>query len=186
MAWRTVRTFDAAGPLISRSRGSCVRFTGGSDLSPSCRPELALRSMVRLRIYEDAGISGSNGRDKRPGLERQRVIIRSAFLSLDDACHGGTASTSVAGQTRTSACATGMSALPPHNGPRAPRTSCPLRAKKRHCIGHSIILSARSTNSAGSSRPIAFAILRLTTKLEIGRLLNRDIHRFAAKQDFGS
>jgi hypothetical protein len=26
--------------------------------------------MVRLRIYEDAGISGSNGRDMRPGLER--------------------------------------------------------------------------------------------------------------------
>ena len=34
MAWHAVRAFDAAGPLISRSRGSCVRFTSGSDLSP--------------------------------------------------------------------------------------------------------------------------------------------------------
>jgi len=41
VAWHAVRAFDAAGPLISRSRGSCVRFTSGSDLSPQ---GLALRS----------------------------------------------------------------------------------------------------------------------------------------------
>jgi hypothetical protein len=41
VAWHAVRPFDAAGPLISLSRGFCVRFT--SDLSPPAAPGLALR-----------------------------------------------------------------------------------------------------------------------------------------------
>lgn len=43
MAWHAVRAFDAAGPLISRSRGSCVRFASGSD-PPTADPSFAARN----------------------------------------------------------------------------------------------------------------------------------------------
>jgi hypothetical protein len=90
VAWHAVRAFDAAGPLISRSRGSCVRFTSGSDLSPSCRPELALRSMVRLRILPFANSARRTGGAQRYPLSKKPAIVRDIacpILGIDAKLH---------------------------------------------------------------------------------------------------
>ena len=68
----TVRAFDAAGPLISRSRSSCVRFTSGSDLSPPCRPVAcaALNSAITDPAANSEKGAHRMGADDRAGPDQ--------------------------------------------------------------------------------------------------------------------
>ena len=55
--------------------------------------------------------------------------------------------------------------------------------RRRASCAYSITWSARVSSVGGSVRPSALAVLRLTTKMELGRELNRQIGRLAALED---
>ena len=74
-----------------------------------------------------------------------------------------------------------MSEIPGQSGHALPDLQPPVCANKRH---HSITSSARPSSIAGISRPSAFAVLRLMTQLEFGRLVKRDISRISAFKNF--
>ena len=48
---------------------------------------------------------------------------------------------------------------------------------------HSITSSARASSVGGTSRPSAFAVLRLIDQLELGRRLHRQVGRLLALED---
>src|ERR1700760_2029297 len=50
----------------------------------------------------------------------------------------------------------------PRSGHLATTAGCLLSARNRHSTSHSITSSARSRNTSGIARPIAFAVLLLT------------------------
>ena len=54
------------------------------------------------------------------------------------------------------------------------------RSKQHH---YSITSSARASTVGGTSRPSAFAVLRLMTSLVLGRRLHRQIGRLLALED---
>jgi len=71
-----------------------------------------------------------------------------------------------------------LSALPPKADKYQPVPVCPLCAKSRHShcskeLRYSITLSARVRDNSGTASPIASAAFMLTTKIELGRLLDR-------------
>ena len=68
----------------------------------------------------------------------------------------------------------------PDSGHAGLTAAGPVGANKRH---HSITSSARASSIAGISRPSAFAVLRLMTQLEFGRLVKRDISRISTSKN---
>ena len=51
---------------------------------------------------------------------------------------------------------------------------------------HSITSSASASTLGGSSRPSAFAVLRLMTRVELGRLQDRQVGRLVALENSAS
>src|SRR5262249_18354498 len=82
------------------------------------------------------------------GLDDARMISRK------DGCK---AEVDVEGRVGDNVCFTSQSE---HS---LPRLACPLCAKSRHSAIHSITSSARASSDDGTSRPSAFAVLRLKT-----------------------
>jgi hypothetical protein len=81
VAWHAVRAFDAAGPLISRSRGSCVRIgpvlvllCGGRAMKRASLPLLLRCMSPDVCRFLDAGMTNRSTRcgGRRPKSAKAR------------------------------------------------------------------------------------------------------------------